>query len=387
MLTIIGSGMAAYTVAREFRKVDKTAPLMIITADDGGFYSKPMLSNAFAQGKHAGNLISQSATAMAEQLSATILTNTIVSKVDTLNKKVITPAVDFSYTQLVIAVGAQAIRLPMNGDAAASVLSVNHIQDYAVFREKIDAIGPQARVAIIGAGLIGCEFADDLSTGGHIVSLIDPNTRPLAALAPIAISEGLQQALQARGVQLHLGTAAASIDYKDKALHITLTNGIQIDADVVLSAVGLRPDTRIAAAARLQIDRGILINHYGQTSAADVYAIGDCAQYSITGEALTRTLPYIAPIMVAARALAKTLSGTPSIIDLKPAPVIVKTPSYPIALIAPAPHQSASATWKTEQVGNATVCRCFDDKEQQIGFALAPQEAKLRASLIAELAT
>jgi NADPH-dependent 2,4-dienoyl-CoA reductase/sulfur reductase-like enzyme len=102
---IIGAGMAGYTVAREVRKLDKERPLLVITADDGGFYYKPMLSNAFAQGKQAAQLVSQSAAQMAAQLGAHILTGTAVSGVDTQRKTVQTQAGEFEYPQLVLAVG------------------------------------------------------------------------------------------------------------------------------------------------------------------------------------------------------------------------------------------------------------------------------------------
>ena len=77
-IIIIGAGLAGYTVAREFRKLDKATPLIMITADSGGFYSKPMLSNAFAHGKQAEQMVTHSVTQMAEQLNATIHANTHV---------------------------------------------------------------------------------------------------------------------------------------------------------------------------------------------------------------------------------------------------------------------------------------------------------------------
>ena len=82
-IIIIGAGLAGYTVAREFRKLDKTTPLVMITADSGGFYSKPMLSNAFAHGKQAEQMITHSATQMAEQQNMSIQANTRVTAIDT----------------------------------------------------------------------------------------------------------------------------------------------------------------------------------------------------------------------------------------------------------------------------------------------------------------
>ncbi|RXZ32909.1 FAD-dependent oxidoreductase [Oxalobacteraceae bacterium CAVE-383] len=387
-IIIVGAGMAAYTIARELRKLDKAIPLLIITADNGGFYSKPMLSNAFAQKKLAEQLVTQSAVQMGEQLNANIMTGVRVDNIDIAERKVVTAAGAFEYGKLVLAVGAQPIRLQIGGDAAQEVMSVNHIDDYATFRASLlPELRNAARIAILGAGLIGCEFADDLAAHGHAVTLIDPNALPLAALAAPALSRGLHAALTARGVDLRLGTTAAAIDRKGEALNVTLANGDTVEADVVLSAVGLRPDLRLAQAAGLRTDRGIMVDLYGRTSVEDIYALGDCAEYMIDSEGRSSPLPYIAPLMSAGRAIAKTLLGEATPIDMKDAPVIVKTPSYPLALVPPPRHAVANGRWETEQDGERTIARFIDADGRLAGFGVAPQEAKSRGALLAALGT
>lgn len=383
-IAIIGSGLAGYTVAREFRKLDKTTPLLIVTGDDGGFYSKPMLSNAFAMGKQAQQLKSKTVDQMAAELNATILTGTLVNGINTESQTIQTKMGDFDYAQLVLALGAQAIRLPIAGDAADQVLSVNNLADYAVFRDKLAQAGDKARVTILGAGLIGCEFSDDLASAGHEVILIDPNTLPLAALAPAAISLGLHVALSGKGVQLKLGTTASQIARQGNALQVTLSNGESIDTDVVLSAVGLRADIRLAQAATLQTDRGIIINEYGQTSVPGIFALGDCAQYK-QADGSHSLMPYVAPIMSAARAIALNLTGQLTSMEMKPAAVLVKTPSYPVALIPPALAVSKTGNWESAHTEGVTTSRFFDENKKMLGFALAPQDAKSRNALIAEL--
>lgn len=379
-LIIIGTGLAGYTLAREYRKLDNRSPMLLITADDGGFYSKPTLSNAFAQRKDAAQLVTQDAARMAAQLGATILTGTRVNNIDTAARTVETSGGTFTYGQLVLATGAQPIRLGLEGDAAHEVMSVNNVEDYARFRQRIGATS--SRVAILGAGLIGCEFADDLAGAGHMVTLIDPNSLPLSALAAPDLSLGLCQALATRGVRLQLGTVAARVDRKNGALQVTLTDGTRLTTDAVLSAVGLRPDLRLAQVAGIATGRGILVDLCGQTSAADVYALGDCAEYAdSTGS--SRVLPYVAPLMTAARAIARTLAGEVTAIDLSnPAPVIVKTPSYPLALVPP---PRMAGTWQTVRQGERVICRFYDSEGVMHGFGIAPQEAVLRQSLLAEL--
>ena len=385
-IIIIGAGMAGYTVARELRKLDKTIALTVITADDGGFYSKPMLSNAFAQKKLPAQLVTQSAVQLATQIDATILTATRVEHIDVAGKTLTTCAGVLEYEKLVFAIGAHPIRLALEGDGADQVMSVNHVEDYAVFRQQLDATeaGRQARVTILGAGLIGCEFADDLAGGGHAVTLVDPNALPLAALAAPALSEGLKAALTARGIDLRLSTTASRVDRTDKGLKVSLANGDSIETDVVLSAVGLRPSTALARATGLMVNRGIVVDAYGRTSAPDIYALGDCAEYT-EADGATRIMPYIAPLMNAARAIARTLTGTPTAIDLKPSAVIVKTPSYPLALVPPAQKSLVEGSWHASQDDKRTICRFYDAEGVLAGFGISHHEAASRQVLMAEL--
>jgi len=387
-IIIIGAGMAGYTAARELRKLDKTVPLTVITADDGGFYSKPMLSNAFAQKKLPAQLVTQNATQLAAQIGATILTATRVEGIDVAGKTLSTSAGALEYDKLVLAIGAHPIRLPLEGDGAGQVMSVNHVEDYARFRQQLDMTeaGRQARVTILGAGLIGCEFADDLASGGHAVTLVDPNPLPLAALAAPALCEGLRAALVERGVVLHLGTTASRIDRIAGALKVSLANGENIETDIVLSAVGLRPSLALAQAAGLATSRGIVVDAYGRASAADIYALGDCAEYT-EADGATRIMPYIAPLMNAARAIARTLTGTPTTIDLKPAPVIVKTPCYPLALLPPPQQALAGGNWHAAVENNRTICRFYDAQGVLAGFGISHHEATTRQSLMAQLGT
>ncbi len=385
-IIIIGAGMAGYTAARELRKLDKNIALTVITADDGGFYSKPMLSNAFAQKKLPAQLVTQSAVQLATQIDATILTATRVERIDVAGKTLTTNAGVLEYDKLVFAIGAHPIRLALEGDGADQVMSVNHVEDYAVFRQQLDATeaGRQARVTILGAGLIGCEFADDLAGGGHAVTLVDPNALPLAALAAPALSEGLKAALTARGIDLRLSTTASRVDRMDQGLKVSLANGDSIVTDIVLSAVGLRPSTALAKATGLKVNRGIIVDAYGQTSAPDIYALGDCAEYT-EADGATRIMPYIAPLMNAARAIARTLTGTPTAIDLKPSAVIVKTPSYPLALVPPAQKSLADGSWHASQDDKRTVCRFYDAEGVLAGFGISHHEAASRQVLMAEL--
>lgn len=379
---IVGAGMAAYGVAREFRKLDKTTPLLLLSNDQAGSYAKPMLSNALAMGKDATDLLSHSAAQMAATLDATIVGGVTVTAIDSAARTVAcSDGSSHAYRDLVLALGATPIKLALAGDGAASVLSVNHLDDYATLRQRLAAVGGPARVTILGAGLIGCEFADDLVAGGHQVTLIDPNARPLAALAAPALSAALVQAWAELPITLHMQTTALAVQHAAGALKVELADGSVVDADVVLSAVGLRPAIRLAQAAGLVCARGIVVDQFGATSAAGVYALGDCAEYSTAhGGAV---LPYVAPLLMAARAIGATLAGTATAIVLRNDAVVVKTASLKLAL-APPPAGSVGE-WIALDDGTRIVARFVDQAGIMRGFGLTLHTPALRTALMSEL--
>lgn len=393
-IIVIGSGMAGVSLIRELRKLDTSTPIILVTADEGGFYSKPMLSNAFAQNKLPAQLKTQTATQLAEQFAITILHQTQLQSIESDRHIIHTSMGEFEYRALVLAVGAQAIRLPIQGSGADQILSVNHLDDYAKFRDRLEKISQNITnptIAILGAGLIGCEFADDLNEAGFEVHLFDPNASPLAALLPPTISLRLQQQLEAKGIHLHLNDSVTSVGDQGNNLKLITKNGGTFEANLVLSAVGLVPNKAIAQQCHptpLRTERGIVVDVNGMTSAPDIYALGDCAQYTIDSEGNSGVLPYIAPILVAARAIAKSLAAsstqTAHRIELGPMPVIIKTPSCPIAVVPPSAQVRTKGQWLDEcSADNTLISRFVLNDGSLAGFALTPNNAKIRNELLA----
>jgi rubredoxin-NAD+ reductase len=370
-IVIIGSGLAGYTVIRELRKMDKDVPITLITREPGYFYSKPMLSTAFANGKLAEQLISSSNEAMAAQLNLTILGNTDVHSIDAQARLLQTSNGEIGYSKLVLALGADQIQLGLQGTAADAVMTVNDLEDYARFRGAIEG---RKRVAILGAGLIGCEFANDLTLGGYSVDVIDLAPHALGRLLPEVAATALEEKLSAAGVRWHFASTAQSIDVHGDAICVTLANGDTINADVVLSAVGLRPRIQLARDAGIKTGLGIEVNRQLQTNIDTIYAIGDCAET----EGLV--LPYVMPIMQAARALAPTLLGQAASLQYPAMPVMVKTPAYPIVVSPPA--KGAEGEWNSTEVEGGMLCRFESSSGQLLGFALLGSATAERAALV-----
>lgn len=375
-ITLIGSGLAAYTLARELRKRDAQLPLRLISRDSADFYSKPMLSNALSKGKTAATLVNTPAAAMAEQLNAEILAHCPVQAIDPAAHSITADGQTLQYSALILALGSDSIRPALAGDGAEDILQVNDLDDFRRFEQRL-AGGPK-RVAILGGGLIGCEFANDLVGAGHQVQVIDRGAAPLGRLVPQAVGEALCQALVQAGVRWHANDEAIRIDREADGVRIGLKQGGAIPADVVLSALGLRPRTALAAAAGLRAERGIVVDGYLQSSAQDVYALGDCAE--VDGQ----VLPFVLPIMHGARALAATLTGMPSVVQYPLMPVAVKTPAYPIVVLPPVP--GATGAWRIKPQSDGVQAEFRDGGGGLRGFVLGGEALALKNGLLKEMA-
>ena len=366
-IVIIGSGMAGYTVAREFRKLSPAQELVMICADDAVNYAKPTLSNAFAGNKAPEQIALGDAAKMATQLNMRIEAETWVKEINaeqheiTLEKngEIFTQP----YSKLVLAVGANPIRLAIAGDGSDDIHVVNSLIDYRTFRENL-AKRKDKRVVILGAGLIGCEFANDLLHSNYDVTVIDLAPQPLGRLLPNHVAEAFKTNLEQAGIKFALSTTVEKVtkinDGEDYA--VTLANGQTLVADIVLSAIGLQPNIALAKEANIQTSRGIITNTLLETSQPDIYAVGDCAEVNGT------LLPYVMPIMQQARALAKTLSGQSTAVHYPAMPVAVKTPAAPLTVL-PAPI-GVDVNWETEEFEDGMLARAADDEGTLRGFVL-----------------
>lgn len=374
-IVIVGSGLAGYTLLKEIRKRDTVTSVTLVTADDGAFYSKPNLSNALATGRTAAALASASAGKMAADQNATVLAHTRVTAIDTQGQRIRTENGELEYSQLVLALGADPFPHGLAGSGAADVLAVNDLADYAAFRS---AIAGKKRITVLGGGLIGCEFANDLVHAGFAVDVVHLGAWPLERLLPVEAGQRLADSLAALGVRWHFGRTGKSIEATAAGYAVTLDNGEIVAADVVLSATGLRPRTQLAQAAGIAVGRGIQTNGLLETSAANVYAMGDCAEV----EGLN--LPYVQPLMVQARALAATLTGTSTPVVYPAMPVMVKTPAHPVAVLPP--KIGAVGGWKVE-CSDTGVCALHTDAAGRLqGFALTGSETGRRNALAKEVA-
>ncbi|WOL28202.1 NAD(P)/FAD-dependent oxidoreductase [Pseudomonas fragi] len=373
-VVIVGTGLAGYNLAREFRKLDSETPLLLITSDDGRSYSKPMLSTGFGKNKEADGLSMATPEAMAEQLKAQVRIHTRISGIDPGHKQLWIGEEAVPYRDLVLAWGAQTVQVPVEGDAQDAIFPINDLEDYARFRA---AAAGKRRVLILGAGLIGCEFANDLIAGGYEVDLVAPCEQVMPTLLHPAAAAAVQAGLESLGARFHLGPVLTRLQRTDSGLEAHLSDGSVVPCDVVVSAIGLRPRIDMAAAAGIKVNRGVEVDRQLKTSHSHIYALGDCAE--VDG----LNLLYVMPLMSCARALAQTLAGNPTAVSYGAMPITVKTPVCPL-VVSPVPR-GYEGVWTVEGQGADIKALCRDADGKLLGYALTGEPVREKLALNKEL--
>lgn len=366
-IVIIGSGYAGYGLAQALRKADPKVEIRVLTQESGHLYSKPALSIGLSQGKSAEALSGESPLAIEQRLNIRVYPHCTVQSIDSSARVLRTSFGDMAYGQLVIASGAQPIRLPIEGDGA--MVSVNNLQDYHGFRQRLSGM---RRVAILGDGLIGCEFANDLAHNGFEVDVIGLGRWPMERLLPAEAGQLLQAALCDLGVKWYLQNTVEAIESSGPGYRLKLAGGQTLEADLVLSAVGLRPDLSLAHSAGLAVGRGIQVNPQLQTSVSGIFALGDCIE--IDGQ----LLPYLAPINQGIQALSKTLLGQPTAVAYPLMPVTVKTPAAPLCLLAP----TGAGEWRCTPTPDGLSGGFYDAEGRLNGFVLLGRQAQTQRSAL-----
>jgi rubredoxin-NAD+ reductase len=247
------------------------------------------------------------------------------------------------YTALILALGAQPA-LPA-ALPAHLCWRINDLESWVRLKQHL--IQSPKRVVLIGAGMVGCELADDFITAGHQVTLLDVQNAPLATVLPEQASTRLRMALERAGVTFVGGVQVTSVVQNAGGLKVVTTQcGLSFECDEIVAATGLVTDTRLPAGANLMFERGIVVDPATlQTSAKDVYALGDCV--SING----MPCRFIEPISKQAHAIASALNGHADAPYCHNPPVIrLKTHSLPVVMHgAPVADGLWRVTSETEQ--------------------------------------
>ena len=273
-LTAIGSGPAGVSAAETFRAAHPRIPVRILTADPALPYAKPPLSKAFLNGRHP-KLDLHSPGWFARQ-NVDLIRGITVERIDLANNEVVTAGGQhYPHWHLVLACGANPVRLDVPGGQAA--LNLRSYADAVILRM---AARSAESAVVIGGGLIGCEAAACLAGRGVATTMLAPEHVPLQRRFGDDVGERVAKILSDNGVRFIGSTEVAAIE-DDR---VVLETGDTVDGELVVSALGVRPDARLAEAAGLDTQDGrIVVDEHMHASARNVYAAGDVAlAYNVT---------------------------------------------------------------------------------------------------------
>lgn len=272
-VVIAGGGLAGFTTAQELRKYGYDGRITIVDPE-GVPYDRPPLSKEYLDGSMPAEKILFVPESWYADNAVELVTDRVTALLPAEGRLSMAGGTDLSADAVVLSLGGRPRMLPIPGGDLPGLLTLRTKDDADRLRSRLV---PGARIAIIGAGLIGAEVASTAVKEGAEVTLVDPVPVPLAPICGAELAVRLHQMHAAHGVDVRTAmTTGISQDGEEYTL--TLNDGSTVVADTVLVAVGILPETGLAQAAGLETDQGIVVDEAHRTSNPAVYAAGDVAR-------------------------------------------------------------------------------------------------------------
>jgi 3-phenylpropionate/trans-cinnamate dioxygenase ferredoxin reductase subunit len=281
-VVVIGGGAAGNAAVETLRREGYRGPVTMLSADSALPCDRPNLSKDYLAGNAEPEWIPLRPADFYAGHDIEVRLDTRVAAIDAAARTVtLADGETVRYGALLLATGAEPVRLTIPG---ADLPHVHVLRTLADCDALIAALGSARRAVVVGASFIGMEVAASLRQRGLAVDVVAPGEVPMARVLGPALGEMVRSLHQSHGVSFHLGAKATAIT-RDR---VTLTTGETIEADLVVTGIGVRPDVALAEAAGLAVDRGVVVDAFLQTSAPGIWAAGDIARWpdARTGEAI-----------------------------------------------------------------------------------------------------
>ena len=300
-LVIVGNGMAAAKLAEE---LSKTAlgryAIAVIGAEPRLAYNRVLLSSVLA-GEVASHDIELKPASWWRDHGVTLKCNTLVTEIDVGRRELkIENEESVAFSKLVLATGSMPLRLNVPGGELAGVYTFRDSRDTDLM---LTLAVKRKRVVVVGGGLLGLEAAYGLAKAGSKVTLLHLMDRLMERQLDGPGAALLKALVERKGVEVLLNANTARIHGKTSVEAVELADGRMIDAEAVIFAAGIRPNVALAKDGGIAVNRGIVVDDHMQTSAPDIFALGECAEHRGTCYGL------VEPAYEQARVLARHLAG------------------------------------------------------------------------------
>jgi nitrite reductase (NADH) large subunit len=299
-LVLIGNGMAGMrTIDELFKLAPDKYEITVFGAEPHGNYNRIMLSPVLAGDKTIDDIITHDIE-WYERKGIKLYTNTTVKEIDRINKLVIAEdGIIANYDKLIIATGSNPFMLPLPGRDLEGVISFRDINDV---NEMIKTAKTHKKAVVIGGGLLGLEAANGLRIQGMDVTVVHRSESLMNMQLDTDAAALMQTELEATGLKFLMNHDTEALTGNGRVEKIRFKDGTEIEADLVVMAVGVRPNIELAKASGILCERGILVDDTMQTYTPNIYAVGECVQHR------TLTFGLVAPLFEQAKVCANHLA-------------------------------------------------------------------------------
>jgi NADPH-dependent 2,4-dienoyl-CoA reductase/sulfur reductase-like enzyme/nitrite reductase/ring-hydroxylating ferredoxin subunit len=271
-IVIVGGGAAGFAAAEMLRRQDYKGGIVMLSSDDAAPVDRPNLSKDYLAGSAPEDWLPLRPDDFYQQAGIDLRLGTTVNAIDPDKRQLTTTSGVVGYDRLLLATGAEPLRLPIPGANLPHVHTLRTLKDC---RAIIEAAKSASRVVVIGASFIGLEVAASLRARDIEVHVVAPESSPMERILGAEMGDFVRALHQEHGVIFHLEDTVAAIGEQK----VTLKSGGTLEADFVVFGVGVKPRLELAEKAGLKIDRGVLVNEFLETSAPGIYAAGDIARW------------------------------------------------------------------------------------------------------------
>ena len=300
-LVIVGNGMAAARLVDELAKSALGRYAIAVIGDEPRLaYNRVLLSSVLA-GETASHDIELKPASWWRDRGVTLKYGYVATEIDVGRRELkIAGEESLTFSKLVLATGSAPLRLNVPG---ADLPGVHTFRDSRDVDLLLTLAAQKKRVVVVGGGLLGLEAAYGLAKAGAPMTLIHLMDRLMERQLDAPAAELLKTLVERKGIKVLLNANTARIDGETSVAGIELTDGRRIDADAVIFAAGIRPNIALAKDAGISTGRGVVVDDHLQTGAADIFALGECAEH--------RGICYglVEPAYEQARVLARHLAG------------------------------------------------------------------------------
>ena len=315
-IVVIGSGQAAIQAVMSLKRNEFTGSIKVIGEEDHLPYQRPPLSKDFLLEEYKPERVSLKKKEFYEENGVDLILGKRAESIDTILKEItLSDENKIRYNQLIIATGSRVRKLNVPGSDKKGIYYLRDLDDANALKQRLKK---NKKMVIVGAGYIGLEVASVAASLGVEVTVIEMANRVMNRTVDPMISSYYQKLHESHGVKIHLDNGLKAFEGGDSVNTVLCSDGLMLEADLVVIGAGVLPNQEIAIEAGLECNNGIMVNEFGETSTAHVYACGDCTNHPNKGLNTRLRLESVHNAMEQSKTVANTIMGNKEPYDQVP---------------------------------------------------------------------